>query len=888
MKDPNKEQKSVPEITVKDTSSAAKTRALIDRMLRFLLLVTVVMGLNVAVNGILALECDGETMFVIAAFSLAVFYPLLKGLKGLLAGSITGVLGVIYLTNTLGISLPNLFFGGFCGIFNSILSLMDRLGYVTIPPIESSFITNQGIFLVISSASSLIIALSCSGRIRAFPFAVFASGCCVSYVLFDPAAQIRDFAILFAGIAALAVLSKSDKHREKGASRNSLAGFTAFILASLLLLSPISSVKTGMKDGMVIRDIIDMLFQEEESEGSEQGLSGGVPLPNTSRTVMPTRRIFTGEKILTVRSYDDSTRYLRAWVGGSFVNNTWSSTDLSVYTNVSEEVKGANFDSYQVTTGYVNALNTIASISKIGYKQDRIKIELNKKLRSLPVPSVSDRAILFLENGLKATDLSFGFDGITSSSKAFNGPYYCVAVYEQDRNSEAFQRYLKGYLDFLYGFIQNGSLPSDADPIADYYVRLIGEARYRRELVRLTAFTEFYKSIYLETPDDPYLDKAVQEIFDGYDIERYYSDTTLQSSSSGIRVNGKTYFKTTVTTANVQYIADIVLDYLTKKATYSLDPDRTDAKTITEELLFGGKEGYCVQFATVGTLIMRRLGFPTRYAEGYIADEFKLSDATTLMYQATVTDNKAHAWAEVWVEGFGFMTCEMTPSYTSSPPVGTTEDPEVTDPPTIETAPPISEEPPESTEEIPPSGTESTDTLPPVTKAPDTTDPPSVKPPEAKGTIKIPPAVIVGIAAIIAVLTAGYLLFDKARKNKGKIDNITDRAVRRDTLTEDERLTLGEELKERLFLALKAYKALPQNGELPESYGARLDRDLELNGLIIPFSRCIEALSRQVYSGIMTEDDLKISAIVLNALRANALKKLGPVKTVYYRIVGIL
>lgn len=102
--------------------------------------------------------------------------------------------------------------------------------------------------------------------------------------------------------------------------------------------------------------------------------------------------------------------------------------------------------------------------------------------------------------------------------------------------------------------------------------------------------------------------------------------------------------------------------YLAENYRYNIDPPSPTTGDPVAEFLLVSKEGYCVQFATALTLMMRRLGFPARYVEGYIANEFKAAKGD-YPYSCTVTDKKAHAWTEVWLDGFGWMVYEATPGF---------------------------------------------------------------------------------------------------------------------------------------------------------------------------------------------------------------------------------
>ena len=81
-------------------------------------------------------------------------------------------------------------------------------------------------------------------------------------------------------------------------------------------------------------------------------------------------------------------------------------------------------------------------------------------------------------------------------------------------------------------------------------------------------------------------------------------------------------------------------------------PENQDFVTF---FLYVEKEGYCTYFASAMTVLCRMAGLPARYVEGFIAQPA----ADGLAY---VTGLNAHAWTEVYFEGFGWVPFDATPS----------------------------------------------------------------------------------------------------------------------------------------------------------------------------------------------------------------------------------
>ncbi len=99
-----------------------------------------------------------------------------------------------------------------------------------------------------------------------------------------------------------------------------------------------------------------------------------------------------------------------------------------------------------------------------------------------------------------------------------------------------------------------------------------------------------------------------------------------------------------------------------KDTYYSWDLEPVpEGKDFAEYFLLEQKKGYCVHYATAGTLLLRMCGIPARYVSGYIVfpeDFQKNKDGT---WTARVTDRRGHAWTEIFQKGLGFLPVEMTP-----------------------------------------------------------------------------------------------------------------------------------------------------------------------------------------------------------------------------------
>lgn len=110
----------------------------------------------------------------------------------------------------------------------------------------------------------------------------------------------------------------------------------------------------------------------------------------------------------------------------------------------------------------------------------------------------------------------------------------------------------------------------------------------------------------------------------------------------------------------------IVQAMLNDIGSYSRALDSLSAETDPiDYFLNTSGEGYCVHFASAATLMLQAMDIPARYASGYVVFP-KDFEKTEEGYTAVVTDARAHAWVEVYVDGFGWVPYEVTPGFSGA------------------------------------------------------------------------------------------------------------------------------------------------------------------------------------------------------------------------------
>ncbi len=112
-------------------------------------------------------------------------------------------------------------------------------------------------------------------------------------------------------------------------------------------------------------------------------------------------------------------------------------------------------------------------------------------------------------------------------------------------------------------------------------------------------------------------------------------------------------------------ITTYILVTLQNKAAYSTTPGNTPLnKDVVDYFLFDNGLGYCVHFASAAAMMYRMYGIPSRYATGFAvpSSAFSRSDHGTGKYTATINGKYAHAWVEIFLDDYGWVPVEVTPT----------------------------------------------------------------------------------------------------------------------------------------------------------------------------------------------------------------------------------
>ena len=155
------------------------------------------------------------------------------------------------------------------------------------------------------------------------------------------------------------------------------------------------------------------------------------------------------------------------------------------------------------------------------------------------------------------------------------------------------------------------------------------------------AYAGYANDIYLDVPEDlrEFLENSAGRAM-GYDgaYLPFFSSRVYYDPESRIRLTKR------------------LSEYLGAHCQYDADaPAAPEGVDPVYYFLTESNRGYCMHYASAVTLMLRAAGIPARYVSGFASE-------VTPNRQTNIPDRAAHAWVEVWLDGFGWYPVDVTPA----------------------------------------------------------------------------------------------------------------------------------------------------------------------------------------------------------------------------------
>lgn len=309
--------------------------------------------------------------------------------------------------------------------------------------------------------------------------------------------------------------------------------------------------------------------------------------------------------------------------------------------------------------------------------------------------------------------------------------------------------------------------------------------------------------------------------------------------------------------------------------TYTESPNSElydENKSVIEAFLTDVREGYCSHFASSAVFILREMGIPARYAEGYVAKDFEpLGGGYGVKNRADIYGTDAHAWVEVYIEDMGWMQYEVTPGELSNDmydPNSDTIDPEL-------------EEPTEEEEEDP--------VTTPDIEEEDEPTPPVLPPMEDKANDLEWFIRIVVIALCLALVCALIYFFirwihKRAWKVMSARYEVIDLAKNRDAYVgkEFDTRNAARKMNDWILDIFSLIGCEPRQGELPSEFVTRMREDYgDLSKIDI--GDVIYAMQKEEFGHGLTFDELSDCAVYLEDIIVSVYAGMNPFQKIINR-----
>ena len=107
--------------------------------------------------------------------------------------------------------------------------------------------------------------------------------------------------------------------------------------------------------------------------------------------------------------------------------------------------------------------------------------------------------------------------------------------------------------------------------------------------------------------------------------------------------------------SDTDFIDAVLARFNTEPFVYTLQPGVLASDNPMDQFMFQSRRGFCEHYAAAFVVMMRAAGVPARVVAGYQGGEVNPVNKTVIVHQFD-----AHAWAEVWLAGQGWVRVDPT------------------------------------------------------------------------------------------------------------------------------------------------------------------------------------------------------------------------------------
>nr|WP_319487510.1 transglutaminase family protein [uncultured Caproiciproducens sp.] len=413
---------------------------------------------------------------------------------------------------------------------------------------------------------------------------------------------------------------------------------------------------------------------------------------------------FTGKTALQIKSDKKYPLYLKSFAGSVYTGSSWEQLADSDYTGINQKLKGLNVQNMSHAFVLLANRQNDPTLNPFGIQVKNIAAAKQCIYAPYNLATTPENitGVKFVNDAFIRSGFLFGtgryslYAYALSQDKISSDPAGVVLSLTKNSlfDSKSGTAYLQAQNQFSTLYSSNlaayykSTLPDDLLDVLDGQTKTFIKAEQDYRLFMYDKYTQLPRNTRKKILSLIKQDKQLNGFFT--------KDMTSSYSYS-----------------SVNDIANAVKKYLGSNCYYTLSPAKVPTgDDFVNFFVTESHQGYCVHFATAAAVMLRAMGVPARYAEGYIvtADDYLTAGIDGW---ANIRDSRAHAWVELYYPGLGWQPFDVTPGFNPARNLTQDNNP-VNQPPASSTE--VSSAPAESTAQSEPGNAsslpESTGSLP--------------------------------------------------------------------------------------------------------------------------------------------------------------------------------
>lgn len=530
---------------------------------------------------------------------------------------------------------------------------------------------------------------------------IFSGGNRLLYILFDAIYMIVPFAVgmvpkkeyLFLFFAGTIVLigNRFYVQSQVRTKIKMVMALTCFsLLVCIMAIFPeesyqdkvdVDKIKVSLQDGIqefMEGDMLRKVFEGELISFSDW-TSGGINHGKLGRNSEIRYTNKTALRVTVPKNDTVATMFLRSYVGSQYTGNEWIGLEKEDQIRYEELVEKYN-DSFQNLSGQRRILSVLGGL----VQNSSVTIENYNGGNNQFMPYSTDEKIWLASNGkLEIDSIEKEKEYTLSYDRDMNEYVYdnlmqkqsLRLVWDKEGNLSYFinenelwkssEKSITNIADIssVYDEGENIVTTQEREEVQDY--------KYSSKVFR-TANDAF--SFFKEGEEEEYTIKEINYRDFVYDVYTKIPD----NAGKRARKEFEEYIKNVITEplparymgerfTSVYPVVDVVRDYIAEQAEYTLKPGIVPkGNDVVDYFLFESKKGYCSHYASAAVILLRSLGVPARYVEGYVVTtkDYKNGKKQARNLVMDIKDSNAHAWVEVYLDYYGWVPVEVTEGYT--------------------------------------------------------------------------------------------------------------------------------------------------------------------------------------------------------------------------------